>query len=328
MKWCKFNWNWFLDYSTNSTIHGVKYVGERDRSYCEKIFWLIFIIISLLGCGYMISEMYEKWENEEISIVLTLKTRQVEDVPFPAVTICPINKWKTSRMYEPNLWSGTQQGGLGKHRFKRAYGIKEKNLKENKFKRSYEDYSSEDISNENETSNENDYDTNSSENGEEFYYEGNGNATNLNDTTNENYYDSNSSENGEEYYYERSSNATDLNENIQNEDISNKYDTEYRKNIEYKINFKNDINALLCDSHHQNLTTFNVDDLFSMFMDNSCKISGLSGLDEYIASFNMYDNYFDHGFKSAFCHSLTEEGICWSFNMMMQAKLFNRDNKR
>jgi Amiloride-sensitive sodium channel len=46
----------FTDYSKHSTIHGVKYIAEKDRSWFEKILWIAIFCLSLSFCGKLISD--------------------------------------------------------------------------------------------------------------------------------------------------------------------------------------------------------------------------------------------------------------------------------
>lgn len=91
---CKMKSNYFSEYTENSTIHGVKYIGERNRHISEKIFWIIFLGLSICACCYMISEIYEKWIDSPVIISLSEKFTPIKDVPFPAITICPLSKFR------------------------------------------------------------------------------------------------------------------------------------------------------------------------------------------------------------------------------------------
>lgn len=85
--------NYFSEYTENSSIHGVKYIGERNRHLSEKIFWLFFLILSILSCAFMIGEMFEKWNESPVIVSFSEKFTPIKDVPFPAVTICPLSKF-------------------------------------------------------------------------------------------------------------------------------------------------------------------------------------------------------------------------------------------
>lgn len=50
-------WALFSEYSANSTLHGVKYLGERKIHWAERLFWVITFIISGYGCILLILEV-------------------------------------------------------------------------------------------------------------------------------------------------------------------------------------------------------------------------------------------------------------------------------
>lgn len=83
---------YFIDYTENSTVHGIKYIGEKQRHYVEKIFWIISIIICFAGCAVTIFEIYKKWESNPVLVTLAEKAIPVSQIPFPAITICPMTK--------------------------------------------------------------------------------------------------------------------------------------------------------------------------------------------------------------------------------------------
>lgn len=82
-------WSLFGDFSNGSTIHGVKYLGERHRHWSEKIFWIIAFLISASGCFLMIQKISNRLQY---SPVVEENSTPVWHIPFPAVTICPETK--------------------------------------------------------------------------------------------------------------------------------------------------------------------------------------------------------------------------------------------
>lgn len=91
------NWSKTIDeglseFSEMSSIHGVRYLGEKKRAPLEKIFWSIAIILSFVGCSVMIYMMYEKWTDNPVVVTFASKKMAISELPFPAVTICPVDK--------------------------------------------------------------------------------------------------------------------------------------------------------------------------------------------------------------------------------------------
>jgi acid-sensing ion channel, other len=75
----------FFDYSKHSTIHGIKYIAEPNRSWFERVCWIAVIFVSLLCCGKLVMDA---WNLNPIIISFTEKPTPIWKTPFPAVTIC------------------------------------------------------------------------------------------------------------------------------------------------------------------------------------------------------------------------------------------------
>ncbi|KAK4874127.1 hypothetical protein RN001_013487 [Aquatica leii] len=89
-------YDYFSEYSSNSSIHGIKYVGEKKRSLVEKLCWLIVITASLYICIYMIMKTYEKWQMSPVIVSFARSPTPVWEIPFPAVTVCSETKTRQS----------------------------------------------------------------------------------------------------------------------------------------------------------------------------------------------------------------------------------------
>lgn len=80
------------DFAQNTSLHGLKYIGERKRHWIEWIFWAIVFLISFLLCTVLITEMYRKWQRNPMIISFDKRATPVSELLFPAVTICPETK--------------------------------------------------------------------------------------------------------------------------------------------------------------------------------------------------------------------------------------------
>ena len=74
-----------------STIHGVKYIGDLHSPKTTRTFWIIAFCLSILGCVYYATQVYDKWYVTP-DIGLKVRFNSSRTVPFPAVTICPQSK--------------------------------------------------------------------------------------------------------------------------------------------------------------------------------------------------------------------------------------------
>ncbi|XP_035735127.1 pickpocket protein 28-like [Vespa mandarinia] len=83
-------------YCLNSTLHGLRYVGDSKLSIVERIFWIISFTTAVLTATYYIWFLYQKWVTSPIIISLSPEPISLNEFPFPAVTICNMNNVKKS----------------------------------------------------------------------------------------------------------------------------------------------------------------------------------------------------------------------------------------
>lgn len=89
-------WELFSDYSNGSTIHGLRYLGEKRRHWSERIWWAVACLLSLVICGHLIQATWQKWDQFPVLVTFAEKSTHINQIPFPAVTICPSTKIKQS----------------------------------------------------------------------------------------------------------------------------------------------------------------------------------------------------------------------------------------
>ncbi|XP_026668491.1 pickpocket protein 28-like [Ceratina calcarata] len=83
-------------YSTNTSLHGLHYIGDSNFTIFERIFWLIACFLALMGASYYIWSLYQKWVDSPIIISLSPEPVPLNEIPFPSVTICNMNNVKKS----------------------------------------------------------------------------------------------------------------------------------------------------------------------------------------------------------------------------------------
>uniref|UniRef100_A0A182PN36 Pickpocket n=1 Tax=Anopheles epiroticus TaxID=199890 RepID=A0A182PN36_9DIPT len=103
--------NVFRDYCCNSSIHGFKYFVGSSRTRVEKIFWVSMCVLSIYGCGGLIRTVYDKWMRSPVVVTFAEKPTPVYDIPFPAVTICPITKVKSNVLNFTAVYQRVIDGG-------------------------------------------------------------------------------------------------------------------------------------------------------------------------------------------------------------------------
>lgn len=84
------------EYFTNSSLHGLKYIGTTEISVFEKVFFtLSFVLVTVLS-AFFISNVWQKWNETPVIIGMNPTATDIKDFPFPAVTICNMNQVKRS----------------------------------------------------------------------------------------------------------------------------------------------------------------------------------------------------------------------------------------
>lgn len=80
------------EYLYNSTLHGLRYVGENTITVFERGFFALAFVLVFGLSGYFISIIYEKWSATPVIIAMNAVSTSVGEIPFPAVTICNMNQ--------------------------------------------------------------------------------------------------------------------------------------------------------------------------------------------------------------------------------------------
>ncbi|XP_063379360.1 sodium channel protein Nach [Cydia fagiglandana] len=78
------------EFFNNSSLHGVRYIAEKDRPFCEKFMWFSFCAVGAVTTCIIIVSLWEKFQTNPTITGLDTDFHNWE-VPFPAVTICDLN---------------------------------------------------------------------------------------------------------------------------------------------------------------------------------------------------------------------------------------------
>ncbi|KAJ8970719.1 hypothetical protein NQ317_018753, partial [Molorchus minor] len=136
------NFNDYIQQYTDYTgIQGFRYMGEQDRHIFEKashltftlhtptflytstlltphyllsrLSWTVVFCVSLWFCISLTIETWYKWETSPVLVSFARSPTPVWEIPFPAVTICPVNKIKDSSFnYTDTLNKYVHEGNL------------------------------------------------------------------------------------------------------------------------------------------------------------------------------------------------------------------------
>ncbi|XP_055915485.1 pickpocket protein 28 [Eupeodes corollae] len=88
------------DFLQNSTLHGLKYIADEKITIFERSFFGLSFIFVILCSAFFISNIYTKWSETPIIITTSPQPTFITTIPFPAVTICSLNKALKSRVLQ------------------------------------------------------------------------------------------------------------------------------------------------------------------------------------------------------------------------------------
>ncbi|RZC33873.1 ASC domain containing protein [Asbolus verrucosus] len=97
---------YFREYCNCTSVHGFRYIGEKERSYVEREFrlwWFIVFVLCLVACIFSIFEVYKKWEQSPVIVNFANKGTPIYNIPFPTVTICPEAKFAQDKFNYTDL---------------------------------------------------------------------------------------------------------------------------------------------------------------------------------------------------------------------------------
>lgn len=80
------------EYCDYSTIHGIRYLGEKKRPWLERLFWVSVFLLSICTCFKLTLNIWDKWNNNPVIVSFAEKSTPVWQIPFPSVTVCAETK--------------------------------------------------------------------------------------------------------------------------------------------------------------------------------------------------------------------------------------------
>jgi amiloride-sensitive sodium channel len=65
-----------------------------------RVFWSVAFILATITAGYFIRIVYNKWDETPVIVSIAARTTSLTDIPFPAVTVCTVNKARKTKADE------------------------------------------------------------------------------------------------------------------------------------------------------------------------------------------------------------------------------------
>eukprot|EP00094_Tigriopus_californicus_P011134 TCALIF_10745-PA protein Name:"Similar to ppk28 Pickpocket protein 28 (Drosophila melanogaster)" AED:0.17 eAED:0.17 QI:0/0/0/0.66/1/1/3/0/792 len=78
----------FHKFCSSSTIHGT-YFWTESKSRLAKIAWGIIVLMGVLFAIFIINSSFKGWKDNPV--VTSVMQKSIEEIPFPAITICPMD---------------------------------------------------------------------------------------------------------------------------------------------------------------------------------------------------------------------------------------------
>ena len=76
-------------YASESSIHGIPYLCNLNHSRISRICWMVFVIASLIATSFQVWSIWSESDGNPIITTLETTSFPIEDIDFPAVTLCP-----------------------------------------------------------------------------------------------------------------------------------------------------------------------------------------------------------------------------------------------
>ncbi|XP_055371677.1 pickpocket protein 28-like [Condylostylus longicornis] len=88
----------FFEFLSETTCHGLPFVGNRKISYFERFFFIAVIITVLCIAFSFIIDVYHTWSKTPVVIQVHNNATEVTEFPFPAITVCNKNQALKSKV--------------------------------------------------------------------------------------------------------------------------------------------------------------------------------------------------------------------------------------
>ncbi|XP_058829261.1 pickpocket protein 28-like [Topomyia yanbarensis] len=80
------------EYCSENFVFAARYLAQRRLSRCDRLWWALWIVVSLAACVFAMLTMIRKWNDNPIVTVYAPRFLPISTIPFPAITICPLTK--------------------------------------------------------------------------------------------------------------------------------------------------------------------------------------------------------------------------------------------
>ena len=79
----------FREFASTTTAHGLAYIAEEEQPVGGRIIWSIVVILAVAFTTSQMSNLYNEWQDDPVITTLDTVALPIEEIDFPAITICP-----------------------------------------------------------------------------------------------------------------------------------------------------------------------------------------------------------------------------------------------
>ena len=77
------------EYASVTTAHGFSYIADENYSGGDRILWVIIVLLAFGFTIFQMTTLYTDWQENPVITTLDTVALPIEDIEFPAITICP-----------------------------------------------------------------------------------------------------------------------------------------------------------------------------------------------------------------------------------------------
>ncbi|XP_030569500.1 pickpocket protein 28 [Drosophila novamexicana] len=86
------------EFLRSTSLQGLKYVWDNDLpGWVQLFFAKVFVIVVCLAVNLAVN-VFNKWQSTPVIIGISSTMTPIQDIPFPAITVCSMNKAKNSKV--------------------------------------------------------------------------------------------------------------------------------------------------------------------------------------------------------------------------------------
>ena len=75
-------------YTSTATVHGLSYIGDLTLPLVDRCVWLVVVLVFGSSAAFLSHGVFQEWQNNKVVTQLKETELPVEQLDFPAITIC------------------------------------------------------------------------------------------------------------------------------------------------------------------------------------------------------------------------------------------------